>query len=291
MSPDEVQLRVVCIPQAGVGAWAFHGEWQAAMPPGVEIVPVELPGRGMRMGEDKPSDMLVLVRSFVDSLEELMAERPYVLVGHSLGSWIAYEITLEMWRRRRPLPRKLYVSGSRAPHLAGLDHDADKVAPAIASLPDEEFWHHFERRYRLNEALQSPATRRFVLPLLRADFKMLEEYQPSWTGCPPLPCPIAACAARGDVRVTPTQLAAWVQHTCADRGFSEHWFEGQDGPNTTPHRYLLDCPEAFQAFLAENLQALLDQPLTPDPPPPAVDLPTVSAAAVPPGAMDGAPVD
>ena len=36
-----ITLRVICVPQAGMGAWAFHG-WQAHMPAGVEVMPVEM---------------------------------------------------------------------------------------------------------------------------------------------------------------------------------------------------------------------------------------------------------
>ena len=42
------RCRLFCFPQAGMGAWAFHG-WQAALQdalPELEVMPVELPGRG-----------------------------------------------------------------------------------------------------------------------------------------------------------------------------------------------------------------------------------------------------
>ena len=37
-----VRLRLFCVPQAGCGAWSFHG-WSRHLPPDVEVMPVELP--------------------------------------------------------------------------------------------------------------------------------------------------------------------------------------------------------------------------------------------------------
>jgi surfactin synthase thioesterase subunit len=71
------------------------------------------------------------------------------------------------------MPRKLYVSGNRAPHLSGPPHDPDRESPSIAELPEGEFWACFERRYGANPDLASPHIRRYILPLLRADFQLV----------------------------------------------------------------------------------------------------------------------
>eukprot|EP00966_Prymnesium_polylepis_P288749 6669497-Prymnesium_polylepis.1 len=50
---SEPKLRVVAIPQAGMGAQVFFG-WQKVLPHDVEVLPVELPGRNSRSREPKP---------------------------------------------------------------------------------------------------------------------------------------------------------------------------------------------------------------------------------------------
>ena len=87
--PARVRMRVICVPQAGMGAWAFH-DWQAAMPAEVEVLPVEPPGRNSRMVDPKPTSMSELVADLIPGLNDYGAfDKPYVLVGHSLGAWCA----------------------------------------------------------------------------------------------------------------------------------------------------------------------------------------------------------
>ena len=144
--PSKVRMRVLAIPQAGMGAWAFHG-WQAALPETVELLPVELPGRNSRMLEPKGQSMRQLVGALVDALAETLRETPFVVFGHSLGAWMAYEVCVELQKRRGPQPVGLVVSGARAPQLADPRNDADRVQPRMAELPSAAFWAHFERRY------------------------------------------------------------------------------------------------------------------------------------------------
>ena len=141
----KVRMRVLAIPQAGMGAWAFHG-WQAALPETVELLPVELPGRNSRMLEPKGQSMRQLVTALVDALAETLREKPFVVFGHSLGAWMAYEVCVELQKRRGPQPVGLVVSGARAPQLADPENDADRVQPRMAELPSAAFWAHFERR-------------------------------------------------------------------------------------------------------------------------------------------------
>jgi len=222
-------------------------------------MPIELPGRNSRMMEPKQRDMKQMVKDIVDALLPCFDEKPYALVGHSLGAWIVYEVAKELERRGARQPLKLYVCCNRAPHLRGPSNDPDTVAPALAHLPPAEFWTHMERRYGRNPELQKESIRSFVLPVLQADFGLLEEYEPSDAQLRPLGCPLAACGGVGDNRYTAEQLKEWRQHTSGH--FSEHWFEGSATPGYwgTSHRFVIDNAGPFQEFLTEDLPKLYEQ--------------------------------
>ena len=89
-------LRVFCLPQAGCGAWSYHG-WQNRLPPHVEVLPVEYPGRNSRLRHPFEYQSLQdLASAVVDAIEPLLpagadaskdaasksaAPPPYVLLG------------------------------------------------------------------------------------------------------------------------------------------------------------------------------------------------------------------
>ncbi|KAK3278689.1 hypothetical protein CYMTET_13396 [Cymbomonas tetramitiformis] len=124
--PDSVQLRLFAIPQAGCGAWAYHG-WSKQLPEWVEVMPVELPGRNTRMMEPKQTSMKQLVLDIVDELtpyfrEVIFLSSTYLLVAKSselqgFGAWLVYEVAKVLQQRGEPLPAKLYVACNRAPHF------------------------------------------------------------------------------------------------------------------------------------------------------------------------------
>ena len=259
-----------------MGAWAFHG-WQELLPETVEILPVELPGRNSRMLEPKGQSFRELVKGLVDGLSDYLDAKPIVVLGHSLGAWMAYEVVHELELRGKPAPLALVVSGARAPQLCDArKHDADRTTPCLAALPGAEFWTHFERRYGHNPDLAPASVKEYIEPLLRADFRLLETFEPRRTTR--LACPVIACGANGDNRYSRDQLAAWAAHTAAE--YDERWFDGIKDPEYwgTPHRYLLDGPKAFQAFLRDDLAATV-LPALPDrpPPPPAKAAPAFSS--------------
>lgn len=225
------------------------------------MLPVELPGRGMRMGEAVPyaSSLANLAEQVLDGIGlEVFNARPFALFGHSFGAWVAYEMYQELSRRLPrgwPLPVKVYISACRAPQLAGVDHDADKQHPTLGELSAPAFWKAFEQRYGRNPDLKEPYVREFVGRTLQADFRLLESYHPSILE--PLAVPLCALCAVGDARCQPEQLSAW-QQVAGPAGFRERWFEGVLLPGgwATEHRYVTDNPGSLLRFLRSDLPLL-----------------------------------
>lgn len=208
------RVRLYCFPYGGASASAFN-EWNAHLPRNVELIAVQLPGRGCRFGEAP------LTRA-ADAINELAREivpfidRPYMFFGHSNGALLAYELACRLQSQHRALPQHLIVSGRDAPSQA-------RSEPPIHQLPDEAFIAELKTYGGMPEAvLENRALINVLLPALRADFEMAETYE--FTSRAPLRCPITAFAGHNDEWVSEDGLLAW--RALTESRFEWKMFEG-----------------------------------------------------------------
>jgi medium-chain acyl-[acyl-carrier-protein] hydrolase len=201
---SDAKLRVFAFPYAGGGA-ATYFRWRAAMPDGVDLIPVLLPGREGRVAEPPLGDMRTLVMQVADAVAP-PADQPYALLGHSMGAWIAFELARELGRRGNPLPRVLIASSSPAP-------DRERAAESLHKLPDAEFVAEMIRRFDgIPAAVQAnQQLLQLLLPAMRADMQLLETY--NYEEEPPLSTDIIALGGTEDRVVTATALARWRRQT------------------------------------------------------------------------------
>ncbi len=210
---DPAPVRLVCFPFAGGGPSAFHG-WVDLLPSGVEVLCVQPPGRGERRGEPPARDLARLVSEVgaaligggPDSGESAEAANPRraavttVLFGHSWGAIVAFEVARWLRRNGCEQPGHLMVSAAAAPHVAG--------GGRVHLLPDDELWRHAGTLGGTPpELLADQRVRDVVLPTLRADFELDENYR--YVAEEPLDCPITVFSGDDDTETTPDQLAQW----------------------------------------------------------------------------------
>ncbi len=210
--------RLFCLPYAGGSAAVYH-RWRTAAPGSLRVCPVELPGRGRRLGEPPISRLRPLVNALADGLEGAL-DRPYALFGHSMGGLLAFELTRTLRERDLPLPDHLFVSGAAGP-------GTPRRRPVVHDATDEEL--RRELRF-LNgtprELLENDELMALMLPTLRADFSVLEtyEYRPG----PPLPVPVTVLGGTADPSVPLASLHGWRERTsatCRLRTFpGDHFF-------------------------------------------------------------------
>src|ERR1044071_3907055 len=80
-------LRLFCFPFAGGGAVAFFPWRRILHASGVQVCPVQLPGREVRFAEKFSDSMEELVRGICDGIEPF-CDRPFAFFGHSMGGLI-----------------------------------------------------------------------------------------------------------------------------------------------------------------------------------------------------------
>ena len=122
-----------------------------------------------------------------------------------MGGVIGFELTRHLRRTGRPVPRHLFVSAARAPHLPRRGDD-------IHQLPDAAFVGAVRRMAGTPEkVLQDPELVQLMLPALRADFELVETYR--YADGEPLTIPISAFGGVGDDMVDRADLASWAEQT------------------------------------------------------------------------------
>ncbi|GCE05926.1 thioesterase II family protein [Dictyobacter aurantiacus] len=191
--------RLFCFPYAGGGA-SIYRLWQQALPSGVEVCPIQLPGRETRIGEAPINQLTDLLPPLVRALTPYLHE-PFQVFGHSMGALIGFELTRELRRQQLPTPTHLFMSGHRAPQLP-------REKTQTWQLPDAEFIQSLKNMGGTPDAvLQNDELMQLLLPTLRADFAINEtyNYQPE----PPLNIPITVLGGSEDKEVKSEELEDW----------------------------------------------------------------------------------
>ncbi|WP_406294444.1 alpha/beta fold hydrolase [Embleya sp. NBC_00888] len=210
--PDEIgaPLRLFCFHHAG-GAASSFGDWRRALGPGVDVLPIQLPGREGRAREARAGELTELVAELDADLDPWLSDRPYVFYGHSMGALVAHALTRRRFEHDRTLPERLVVGACPAPHLrTPLDGAAERT--------DEELG-----RFLLDiggmspTLLRYPEWRRAAIALLRDDLRLCasdpHRGHPEYGAR--LPCPIEVFAGVDDPLVSLPHAAAWHTYTSA----------------------------------------------------------------------------
>ena len=200
-------LNLLCLPYAGASAQMFC-QWPAHFPPEVGISLVHLPGRGKRLFEKPFTRLSSLVDAIVQNIPGELLEYPFAIYGHSMGALLGFEIARAVRRRYGIAPVQLLLSGRSAPHVV-------PSRAAAFSLPHDEF---IVRLRELNgtprELLEDPEATEFFLPVLRADFELVDTYQ--YRPERRLSCPISVYGGLQDEEAPVTGLETWKEHTSAE---------------------------------------------------------------------------
>lgn len=233
----KASLRLFCFPYAGGAAQIYHS-WRNLLPASVDVLAVQLPGRGNRMRERAYVNIRELVTAAAEALKPSM-DVPYLFFGHSMGALISFELARHLRQENSLQPKALLVSGCRAPQ-------AQLTTSYTYNLPDPEF---VDEIRRLNgtprEVLEHPELMQLLLPLLRADFQLLQTYR--YREEESFDYPITAFGGMEDGEVSVESLQAWATQTTSR--FACRLFPGD-------HFFLQTSRDLLLKAIAEELSQL-----------------------------------
>lgn len=194
-------LRLYCLPYAGSSA-SVYVRWKRRLPAWIEVIPIELPGRGRRLSEPLETSVSAVLDRIVDGVRPAPGQA-FAIFGHSLGAVLAFELAHRL-ESGGLSPAVVFVSGTRAPGSRDLERYARVQS-------DAELRAELERLGGTPASvLADPELMALALPVLRADFRVAGSYQ-----CPPgrrIQAPLHVVAGLEDT-TTPETLNAWREHT------------------------------------------------------------------------------
>jgi medium-chain acyl-[acyl-carrier-protein] hydrolase len=210
----EAESRIFLFPYAGSGPAVFS-KWTAEFPSTIEAQIVHYPGRGSRYNEAPIKSLAFFVESLAQAIQPLL-DKPFAFFGHSMGGMIAFELAHYLRQRGHSQPSALFISACAAPQVP-------KFHPPIHTLPDDEFLKSLKELNGMpSEISHDIELINTLLPVLRADFELIETYQ--HVPGKPLECPILAFSGLDDPRISREQLEVWALHTSAK--FESKYYAG-----------------------------------------------------------------
>jgi external thioesterase TEII len=168
LKPSRNGKMMYCFPSAGGYSVAFQplaqffqSDWG--------ITAIDPPGHGTNRSP-LLTDVYAMVNAYSAALVPRLASgAPFVFYGHSLGGLIAYLITHRL-EQRGVYPEKLFLSACNSP---------EKPPAVVSNMSEDQFVEFVMGLGGLSEEMvASPELLSYFMPILRADFRAIESFQP-----------------------------------------------------------------------------------------------------------------
>jgi surfactin synthase thioesterase subunit len=211
-------MKVFFIPYAGGSANSYR-VFRKYLDPKIEMVLVELAGRGERKHESFYEDINEAVEDIINKIRDKIDDEPYSIFGHSMGGLIIYELLGEIEKLGIHYPKHVFISARRAPHLKSL------YGKKYHKLPDKEFVFELSKLGDMNrEFSKQPNLFKIFLPIIRADYKLVEEYVFN-RPIKKLRCNMSLFYAIDDIETSKEEVLQWREYA----GKEVECFEFQGG--------------------------------------------------------------
>lgn len=192
---------LVCLGFCGGGVGSYR-RWADHVPPDTDLAMVCYPGREGRFAEPFARSWDELA---VDATEAVAsaADRPYLLFGHSMGGWMAFDVTTRLAAGGGPLPELLIASSCNAPSRGLTERDR------FPRLEDTDLdlvrWMQTSGSIA-TEVLADPDLCQLAVALMRADIRVRDTYLPPQVQAE---VPVQVLYGTDDAVIDPAVEAQW----------------------------------------------------------------------------------
>ncbi|GAA3016885.1 alpha/beta fold hydrolase [Kitasatospora sp. NPDC006786] len=170
--PKDAALTLICLGFCGGGTASYH-LWGDAVPDDIALSAICYPGREGRFLEDFATDWEELAQDATAAVLSAV-DGPYVLFGHSMGGWMAFDVAARIESGGGPLPRNLVVSSANAPARGLTPRD---MFPS--QQDDDDGLLLWMKTHGLMPAhvLEDPELQEMSVELMRADIRVRDTFR------------------------------------------------------------------------------------------------------------------
>lgn len=198
------KIKLYCLPYAGGSAAAFLS-WNKYLDKSIELIPLELSGRGFRFNEPVYESFSEMITDIYKVFCEKNDDSLYAFYGHSMGSLIVYELCHLINQDNLNMPMHLFISGRCPPHInikprinSSMDNNALKdELISMGGTPPELFSY----KAILNS----------FLSIIRNDLRVVEKYKHIKRKNDKFDCPITVFNAKTDI--DESDIKEWSKYT------------------------------------------------------------------------------
>jgi surfactin synthase thioesterase subunit len=199
----EATRTLVCLGFCGGGS-APYLPWADRLPPDMELVTICYPGRDGRFLDEFATDWETLAEDATAAVTAAATLRPYVLFGHSMGGWMAFDVVSRLGQRDGPLPDALVVSSANAPSRGLTPRD---MFPSQADTDDELLDWMRINGLMASYVLDDPELREMALELMRADIRVRDTFR--FTEGSGVSVPLLVLTGSSDKVIVPDTAEQW----------------------------------------------------------------------------------
>ncbi|MEO5976056.1 MAG: alpha/beta fold hydrolase [Chryseolinea sp.] len=198
-------INLFCFPFAGGTKYSYNA-LLPYVPSFIKFVPIELPGRGTRLGEPLLSDIHLIADDVYSQVKSKLI-RPYAFYGHSMGTLIGYLLTKRIIQDGFDHPIHLFFTGCAGPSEI-------ESQPKSYHLPKNQFISKLKKMGGSPpEVLDDEEFMDMYEPILRADFQAAETF--CYVKSDPFHIPIWVAIGK-DEDATMQQAESWRKETTAN---------------------------------------------------------------------------
>lgn len=219
----QCKLRIFCFHNAGSAESVYTGpaqnpvvKWVKGEPKQVEMISVSYPGRDKMMKDPKHETTDSLNTAMLPVLFPKLTDGvPFVFWAHSVGTWVAHDLLRMMQKCGMPMPQAVIFNAFPSPDIPEADRPWTRNrSMSSAKFKDEvKGWDVAHFGGAASMVFEEPAWTQTWEPIMRADFRLFDEYEYRCAGFPKFPFPIHSISMEGDANVRPEMIERWAEFT------------------------------------------------------------------------------